>query len=179
GKAVAEAADAGRLVGLVEEGIELARTLARGLYPVEMEAEGLMRAFGDLAGTISQGAKVRCVFECDSPVLIQDNAVATHLYRIAQEAVRNAVRHAKARRIGINLVEQAGQVKLTVEDDGVGMLESSPAGDGLGVRIMAYRAALIGGTFNIEPAPTGGTMVTCAFPKSPAPAAPAHAHDES
>jgi signal transduction histidine kinase len=168
-KSLPEAADAGKVVQLVEDGIDLARNLARGLYPVEMEAEGLMAAFQQLANNITKGAKVRCVFECDKPVLMHNDAAATHLYRIAQEAVRNAISHGKAKRIGINLSENNGRVKLTVEDDGVGIPEESqPTEGGLGVRIMAHRAAMINGTFAIEPAPTGGTIVTCSLPKAQA-----------
>jgi len=168
-KALPEAADAGKVVALVEDGLELARNLARGLYPVEMEAEGLMGAFQVLASNITKGAKVRCVFECDKPVLIHDDAIATHLYRITQEAVRNAIGHGKAKRIGINLSEHDGSVKLTVEDDGIGVPEDLDSKEGLGVRIMAHRAAMIGGVFAIEPAPTGGTIVTCTLPtKTPA-----------
>lgn len=163
-KARPETADASKVVAMVEQGIDMARNMARGLYPVEMEAEGLMAAFQELADTISQGSKVECVFECDVPVLIHDAAAATHLYRIAQEAVRNALRHAKAKRIGINLSERGDLVKLIVEDDGIGFPESGPTG-GLGLRIMAYRAGVIGAAFAIEPAPTGGTMVTCSFAK--------------
>jgi signal transduction histidine kinase len=164
-KAVPESVDAGRVVEMVEEGIDLARSLARGLYPVEMEAGGLMAAFRALAETITKSAKVLCVLGCESPVLVPDDAVATHLYRIAQEAVRNSLSHAKAKRIDISLAQRDGLVKLTVEDDGIGLLESGPpASAGLGLRIMAHRAAMIGGTFAIEPAPTGGTMVTCSFP---------------
>jgi signal transduction histidine kinase len=149
---------------LVEEGINLARSLARGLYPVEMEAEGLMAAFQDLAANISQSTKVRCVFECHSPVLIHDDAAAAQLYRITQEAVRNALQHGRPKRIGISLSEHNGQVTLAVEDDGSGFPEEGPKSGGLGVRIMAHRAAMIGGRFAIEPAPTGGTIVTCSFP---------------
>jgi signal transduction histidine kinase len=165
-KSLPEAADASKVVTLVEDGIELARNLARGLYPVEMEAEGLMAAFQELASSITKGAKVRCVFECDKPVLIHDDAIATHLYRITQEAVRNAIRHSKAKRIGINLSEDGGIIRLTIEDDGIGMPEDSHPTDGLGVQIMAHRAAMIGGTFAIEPAPTGGTIVVCSLPKA-------------
>jgi signal transduction histidine kinase len=167
-KSLPEAADAGKVVQLVEDGIDLARNLARGLYPVEMEAEGLMAAFQQLANNITKGAKVLCVFECDKPVLIHDDAAATHLYRITQEAVRNAIRHGKAKRIGINLSENNGVVKLTIDDDGVGVPEENQPTDGLGVRIMAHRAAMINGTFAIEPAPTGGTIVTCSLPKAEA-----------
>jgi signal transduction histidine kinase len=99
-KFLPEASDARKVVELVEDGIDLARNLARGLYPVEMDAEGLMAAFHELASNITKGSKVLCVFEYDSPVLIHDDAVASHLYRIAQEAVRNALSHAKPKRIG-------------------------------------------------------------------------------
>ncbi|HVV71144.1 MAG TPA: sensor histidine kinase [Verrucomicrobiae bacterium] len=172
GKSLPETADAGRVVELVEDGIDLARNLARGLYPVEMDAEGLMSAFQELALNISRGAKVRCSFECEAPVLIHDDATATHLYRIAQEAVRNAVAHGKPKRIWINLSEDAGEVKLSVEDDGVGLPESPGDASGLGIRIMAHRAAMVGGSFSIEPAPTGGTIVVCSFPRAAKPDKP-------
>lgn len=159
-----EAEDAVKVVRLVEEGINLARGLARGLYPVEMEAEGLMTAFQNLADTISQSTKVRCVFECRSPVLIHDDVVASQLYRIAQEAVRNAIQHGRPRRVDINLSERDGQVILAVDDDGAGFPEGGLKGPGLGMRIMAHRASMIGGRVACEPAPAGGTTVTCSFP---------------
>jgi len=169
-----EAAAAAKVVRLVEEGINMARSMARGLYPVEMEAEGLMAAFQDLADNITRSTRVRCVFECRLPVLIHDDSVAAQLYRIAQEAVRNALQHGRPKRIGINLSEHQGQVSLTVEDDGAGLPEGG-ARNGLGIRIMAHRAAMVGGRFAIEPAPTGGTIVTCFFPgrHSEAPPSPA------
>ena len=174
-KRLPEAADADKVVRLVEEGIDLARNLARGLYPAEMDAEGLVAALHELADTVTKAGKVRCVFECEPPVQIADAAAVTHLYRIAQEAVRNALRHAKAARVEIRLSGRQGGVGLTVEDDGVGLPDTGPAGGGLGLRIMAHRAAVIGATFAVEPAPTGGTTVTCLLPKDRAagPAAPA------
>jgi signal transduction histidine kinase len=166
-KSLPEARDASQVVAMVEDGIELARNLARGLYPVEMEAEGLMAAFQQLANTITRGAKVRCVFECERPVLIHNDAVATHLYRITQEAVRNALSHAKPKRIGICLSEKHRTIELSIEDDGIGVPEDLAKSGGLGVRIMAHRAAMIGASFAIEPAPTGGTIVTCSLPATP------------
>ena len=165
-KSLPEARDAGQVVALVEDGIDLARNLARGLYPVEMEAEGLMSAFQQLATNISKGAKVQCIFECDEPVLIHNDGVATHLYRITQEAVRNAISHGKAKRIVINLSEDRGVIKLSVEDDGVGIPEDLKKNQGLGIRIMAHRATMIGAAFSVEPAPTGGTIVTCSLPRA-------------
>jgi signal transduction histidine kinase len=162
-KALPEASDANKIVELVEEGITLARNLARGIYPVEMEAEGLMAAFEELANNITNVSKITCLFECDPPVLIQDAAVTTHLYRIAQEAISNAIRHGKAKRIGISLSERGGVITLTVEDDGSGLPEGWQKGQGLGTRIMSHRAAMIGAAIALEPNPTGGTLVRCSF----------------
>jgi signal transduction histidine kinase len=140
--AAVEPADAQKVVGLVEEGITLARNLARGLYPVDVEAEDLMDAFRDLAASVTKTARARCVFECRAPVLIHDDAAATHLYRIAQEAVCNALQLGKPRRVAITLAESSSRVILTVEDDGVGVPENAGKSDGLGIRIMAHREAV-------------------------------------
>jgi signal transduction histidine kinase len=163
-RSLAEAADAGKIVELVEDGITLARNLARGIAPVEMDAEGLRAAFQELAANVTRLSRITCVFDCDARVLIHDAATATHLYRIVQEAVGNAMRHGKPRRIDITLTERNGRVTLTVEDDGAGLPEKWQKNQGLGARIMAHRAAMIGGTFSIEPNPTGGTSVKCLVP---------------
>lgn len=162
-KALPEAADANKIVELVEAGIMMARNLARGIYPVEMEAEGLMAALQELATHSTQRSKVACVFEHASPVFIDDATTATHLYRIAQEAVSNALRHSQATRIVINLSEQNGQVTLTVTDNGVGLPDGWQSGEGLGTRIMAHRAAMSGAAFAMAPNPAGGTRVTCSL----------------
>jgi two-component system CheB/CheR fusion protein len=142
-----------------------------------MEAEGLMGAFQELSANITRGGRFRCLFECERPVLIEDDATATHLYRIAQEAVRNAMQHSKCKRIEITLSEGGGVVKLTVEDDGVGLPEAPLPGGGLGIRIMAHRASMIGGSFSTDPAPSGGTIVTCSLPKVPTPDEHANSSD--
>jgi signal transduction histidine kinase len=165
-KALPEAEGANQVVELVEDGIALARTLARGLCPVEMESEGLMVALEELARNVSAVSRVTCVFECEPPVLIHDAAVATHLYRITQEAISNALRHGKARRIGINLGEKDEKITLSIEDDGAGLAENWRQGNGLGTRIMEHRAAMIAGNVSIEPNPTGGTLVKCIFQRS-------------
>jgi signal transduction histidine kinase len=162
-----EARDASNIVGLVEDGITLARNLARGISPVEMEAEGLTAAFQVMAVNITSLTKVRCVFESDSRVLVRDASTATHLYRIAQEAVSNAIRHGKAGRIDISLANRNGGITLAVEDDGAGLPDTWQTNQGLGTRIMAHRAAMIGAEFSIEPNPTGGTLVRCSLPVSP------------
>jgi signal transduction histidine kinase len=166
-KSPPEAGDAARIVALVEDGIAMARELARGLSPVELEAEGLMSALQELAAGLSKWSKVACLFECEAPVLIADAATAMHLYRIAQEAVSNAVRHGKPRRIVISLDETRAGVTMSVEDDGTGLPENWQGGQGIGTRIMAHRAAIIGGTISIEPNLTGGTLVKCHLPVAP------------
>jgi signal transduction histidine kinase len=93
---------------------------------------------------------------------LSDVNAATHLYRIAQEAIANAVRHGKARYINIRLDSTNNETVLTVIDDGIGLPENARNGDGLGLRIMAYRASMIGATFNIERlSSSGGTRVSC------------------
>ncbi len=112
-QALPENADANKIVELVEQGINIARDLARGLYPVEMEAEGLMAAFQELATNLPKAAGIACTFQCEAPVLIHDDAVATHLFCIGQEAVRNAIQHGKPQHIGITLSERSEKVTLT------------------------------------------------------------------
>lgn len=160
-----EAAEADRVVKLVEEAIELTRKLARSLHPIEIQPGRLADNFQELAASTSDRFKVSCRFECPQAVLlpaVNDVNVATHLYRIAQEAITNAVRHGKARHINLRLDATDHEFVLTVMDDGIGLPENARNGDGLGLRIMAYRASMIGATFNIERASAlGGTRVTC------------------
>jgi signal transduction histidine kinase len=165
-KSLAESADAGEIVRLAQTGITLTRNLAHGISPAEMETEGLVTAFREFAANISKMFKITCAFDCESPPMIDDAATATHLYRIAQEAVSNAIRHGKPRQIVISLSNQKGRVELTIEDDGGGLPDDWRKNRGLGTRIMAHRAAMIGGTFSIEPNPTGGTFVKCTIPAS-------------
>lgn len=165
-----EASDASRVVDLVEEGINLSRKLAKGLHPVDMEADGLMLALEEYATTTSELFKVSCRFECDVPVLIHDTATAGHLFRIAQEAVGNAIKHGGAKSILIRLDVSEEATVLSVKDDGTGLPEPLPKSRGMGLRIMAHRSGMIGGVFNARRAGPEGTLITCelrARPHSP------------
>ena len=141
------------------------RAVMRGLLPVSVDAEGLMAALSDLANRTQHNDKVTCVFACPSPVLVEDNLVATQLYLIAQEAVHNAVKHSRCRNIRI-FMESAHLLVLRVQDDGIG-LPDQPAENqgGLGLRIMRNRAAIIRAALTIEPAKPAGTLVSCALPR--------------
>jgi signal transduction histidine kinase len=162
-KAIPEAADAREVVRLVESGITLTRDLAHGIAPPEMESEGLVRALQEFAANVAKMFKLDCAFECEAPPEIDDSEAATHLYRIAQEAVNNAIRHGKPRQIVICLARRKDRVELSIEDDGGGLPDDWQKRRGLGTRIMAHRAAMIGGVFSIEPNPTGGTFVKCSM----------------
>jgi signal transduction histidine kinase len=159
-KTLSEEADARRVVALIEEGIALARNLARGLAPVELEAEGLMAALLDLARTTSERFKIDCRFDAPQPVLVHDSAASTHLFRIAQESVSNAIKHGRARRVSIGLFLEANGISLEVRDEGGGFSEPPPENQGMGLHIMRHRAAMIGASLTIQNQ-RPGTLVTC------------------
>ncbi|MBI2807512.1 MAG: PAS domain S-box protein [Planctomycetes bacterium] len=137
------------------------RLLSRGLVPVEVDAEGLMAALSELAARITALHATRCVFEYRQPVLVEDNFRATQLFRIAQEAVTNALKHGQAKSIRISLEAQGQYITLRVADDGNGLPDLDEATEGTGFRIMRYRAGQIGAHFSVGDGATGGTMVTC------------------
>ena len=144
---------------LINDGVTEARTIARGLHPVEMEPPGLVTA---LAALVKQRHwPVSCRLEADEEISVQDSTVALHLYRIAREAVINANKHARAREIIVRMKRSAKGIELSVIDDGVGIPGNSPAGSGMGFHIMQYRARSIGARLEIKPIKPHGTRVTC------------------
>lgn len=145
----------------LREAIAEARALSHGLAPVAMAEEGLMAALEEMASSVSRSGKVRCVLDCPQPVRVGSVETGTHLFRIAQEAVNNALKHAEAGEIRIGLEQQGRDLVLEVEDDGVGIDERRPEHEGLGLRVMRYRARLIGAALEIGASPAGGTRVSC------------------
>ncbi len=141
------------------------RRLARGLCPVVLESEGLMAALDELARSTNQPPRLKCRFECPKATPLGDSLVATHLYRIAQEAVNNALKHSGAKTITITLSPAEEGLHLTVTDDGSGLPDSFSPNTGMGLHIMQYRARLLGGTLAVRPANPRGTSVTCVIPK--------------
>jgi len=109
-----------------------------------------------------------CQFKVE-PLRIANATVATNLYRIAQEALNNIVKHSRAKNVLLELRECDGHVELRVEDDGVGMPAGrTETGSGMGLHIMDYRARIIGGSLRIEARPGGGTVISCLVPKAAA-----------
>ncbi len=163
-RALPEAANSRKIVDLIEEAIALARSLAKGLHPVDMQADGLMTALDDFANTTSDLFKVTCQFECDSPVLIHSAATAGHLYRIAQEAVGNAIKHGQSTIITIHLDAQESGITLRIEDNGIGLPSPLPKKGGIGLQIMAHRSKVIGAKFKTQSGPRGHTTISCFLP---------------
>ena len=156
-----EVPEAEKLVHYVEEGIDLTRNLARGFFSPAREADGLIMALQGLAENITERFRILCVFEGDKSVRIHDSSVATQLYRIAQEAVINSVKHAAARRISIRLATEGRKLCLAIIDDGIGFPENLPQPEGLGLRLMRHSAALAGATFGVRRNSRGGTIAAC------------------
>ncbi|HTD16415.1 MAG TPA: PAS domain S-box protein [Chthoniobacterales bacterium] len=156
-------AEAARIGELIRNATKQARALARGLSPVEIEPNGLMSALNNLATNATNLFRVHCSFECPQPVLLENQKSATHLYRIAQEAIGNAVKHGQAKKIIISLKHVDQELVLTVKDDGVGFSQDGRAIEGMGLRIMEYRADMIGAMLRIDSVKGKGkgTTVAC------------------
>ncbi len=162
-KKSSESEDARQIAQLVSEAIAQARGMAHGLNPVDLSATGLVSALRELASTVKQTFRIECSFTCDKSVFPGTSAVGTHLYRIAQEAVNNAIKHGSARRIWIVLSIAGDTITLSIRDDGVGFPDTLPEKIGMGLQTMRYRAALIGATLSILKIPAGGTRVDCSL----------------
>lgn len=160
-----EAAHATQITSLLKEAVNQARSLSHGLYPVDPQPDGLMVGLRQLAANVASLFNIACVFRCPQLVAIQDNSTATHLYRIAQEAVQNAIRHGKASKIVIDLASTRNGVKLSVVDNGVGFSDEGQVKRGMGLRTMGHRAQVIGGVLTIRRATRGGSRVVCELRK--------------
>lgn len=152
----------------VNRNVVLARELARGLQAVELTASGLKNALRDLAAQACQNTGLKCHFKAGRGLRVTNDEVALHLYRVAQEAVTNAIKHSGAKNILISLDGDKTHVCVSVQDDGKGF---HPGGKrrtkGLGLHMMRYRANALGGELKIERRKTGGMDVTCKIPIRP------------
>jgi PAS domain S-box-containing protein len=165
-----------KLAASVREAAGLARRLAHGLNPVDLKAGGLPTALENLALKVAESFGVVCTFHWDHLAQVREDATATHLYRIAQEAVGNAIRHGKARKIQISLIERGTTLILSITDNGKGISQAiadsvkqglAPTGRkrspsaGMGLQTMHYRARVLGGSFMVMPGRRRGTIITC------------------
>ncbi len=137
------------------------RALSRGLVPTEVDAAGLEAALEELALRMGEGKRFACMFQCHGHRRVTDCGAATQLYRIAQEAVANALGHTETTKVQITLRNDEAATVLEISDDGLGLPPQRERGGGLGLKIMRYRAGLIGGELTVETPPSGGTRVIC------------------
>ncbi|MEA3188919.1 MAG: two-component system, LuxR family, sensor kinase FixL [Chthoniobacter sp.] len=164
-KHIAEAEDALQINELVRQAVAKARSITKGLAPLELAGSGLMNALDELAMTVQRLFNIDSTFSCPAPVEIADPSAAAHLYRIAQEATHNAAKHCKGDSVTIRLLKTNEGIVLSVEDNGVGCGENGPPpSSGLGLHTMQYRARVIGATLEYLPNETGGTTVRCSLP---------------
>jgi PAS domain S-box-containing protein len=162
-KAAAESAEAEQIGNLINEANSQARAVARGLFPVQLGESGLVSALEDLAEGIGSRYEIQCRFSCKSPPSAVDSELALHLYFIAQEALLNAVKHGEATHVAISLVPDGDRFELRVKDDGKGFQMAGISRSGMGIRIMRYRARVIGATLELTSQPGQGTLITCVF----------------
>jgi two-component system CheB/CheR fusion protein len=169
-KSAAESAEAERVGALVNEAITKTRGVARGLFPVQLEENGLIWALEDLAANASNLFRIKCDLSYEEPFPEVENDVALHLFYIVQEAMLNAAKHGKAAHVNISLARQGERLGLTIQDDGSGFESSGSNYTGMGIRIMRYRARVIGATLDLTSRPGQGTQVSCVFYSATQPA---------
>lgn len=164
--APSDAPAAHRIAEGLKSALKEIRSLARGLVPVDVDAEGLRAALTSLAATVTRDSGVLCEFDCPQPIRVEDNETATHLYRIAQEAITNALKHGAARQVRVSLTQRNARVILAIRDDGRGIPQTVGQSPGTGLKAMHYRASLINATLRVAAPASGGTEVICELPEN-------------
>ena len=164
-KGVEEAEAAGNIATLINEALAQTRRLSRGLCPVVLDSNDIEAALEQLAENLRTLFSVSCELQCQPDIQIADNAVAVNLYRIAQEAATNAIKHGQARSIFLSLGSSPSRLILKVKDDGSGFPATSSKGKGMGLRVMHHRARMIGATILVRQSKAGGVTVTCSLPR--------------
>ena len=162
--AASESATARDIAKLLRQSIQHAHNVARGFAPLHLKAIGLTAALAEFCLNTGTTFRVTCNLICEHRPCKLDADREVHLYRIVQEAVNNAIAHGRAKEIDVNLVFQNNHVTLAIQDDGVGIGNPLDVHRGIGLHTMAYRARLIGGSFELNRRAPRGTVVTCVFP---------------
>ncbi|HEY3853165.1 MAG TPA: response regulator [Verrucomicrobiae bacterium] len=164
-KSVEEAESAGNIASLINEALAQTRRLSRGLCPVVLDTNDIEAALEQLAENLRTLFSISCESHCDRDVKISDNTVAVHLYRIAQEAATNAIKHGHAKNVLLSLAGNGSRVILTIKDDGKGFPPKTKS-KGMGLRVMHHRARMIGATISVRQPREGGITVTCSLARA-------------
>lgn len=149
------------VVDALSKALTRTRAISRGLSPIECDADELPSALRDLVRGVSERFEIPCSLDSPEELLLDDREQANQLYFIAQEGLMNAVKHSQASRIHVQLVNEPDQVVTRIRDDGVGLDDPQDVADGIGLRVMRYRARQIGARLDVASQPGGGTVMTC------------------
>jgi len=160
----AEAENAREIAAMVDRALTKTRSVARGFFTAGFDVMGLAEALQEAARNIEERSGIHCEVKWQENLVILNEDVVMHFFRIAQEAIQNAVKHAEPTRIEVSLRRIDEAIRLTIEDNGKGLSPSKKQTKGLGLRIMTYRAGIIGGELKIENPSTGGTRIICVIP---------------
>jgi len=162
-RSLPEARDAARIVRELEQAGRQTHDLARGLFPVVLQRGSIVPALQELAATVADLFRIKCEVAAPRDIRLADPVAARQLYRIAQEAINNAIKHSHGHHVWVQLVECKGRIILTVKDDGVGISKKALKYTDMGLRIMQYRAGILHADLTVTRARGGGTLVTCSF----------------
>lgn len=149
---------------MLRDAISQTRYLARGLVPVGNDPDALLIGLSELAERTNALGHVKCQFEAPRSFELCDPFIAGHLYRIAQESLNNAVKHAHARVVNVRLAQAATGILLEISDDGEGLPQTGAAARGLGLGVMHHRANAIGAQLTIHSQPGAGVTIICRVP---------------
>jgi PAS domain S-box-containing protein len=163
-RSLPQAAEARQVVGFIQRAMTQAHEIAHGLHPVEIGPGGLMAAFDDLSNSVQNLFHIACVVKANGAADLFDDKEATHIYRIVQEAVANAIKHGKPSQILIELSARDERIILTVSNNGLAFPEQPRQNKGMGINTMNYRAGVIGATLVVRRDPSGGTAVVLSLP---------------
>ena len=161
---VAEAGDAEKIHELLEQAMSHARDLARDLATLDFSENDLPSAIGKLAAHAKESFGITCRFKSDDVIPPLESNTVRQLYKITQEALTNAIKHGKAKQVSIQLSNGSNRLFLTIRNSGAPFPSVVGRNAGMGLRIMNYRASLIGASLEIKPGETDGTIVTCHVP---------------
>jgi PAS domain S-box-containing protein len=159
-----EAQEAGRIHALVEQAMSHASGVARDLATLDIKENNLPAALNNLAAKARNLFSIECTFKAEGGTPALEKPVINQLYKIAQEAVTNAFKHGKAKRVKISLANGADKLMLKIQNSGKPFPDLKGESMGMGLRIMTYRASIVGGTLTIKPYGASGTVVTCSVP---------------
>ncbi len=159
---------ADQLASGLHEALTQVRALSRGLMPVQIYADGFIISLQEITESIELQSHIPIKLQIDDAVLLFDDATASHLYRIVQESLNNAVKHADASQINVSLKIEQDHGLLEIIDNGIGIPPNLDGSSGLGLNIMKHRCGLFDGEITINPAGKCGTQVRCRFPINPA-----------